>query len=241
MTLLKLCFFILFFSNTPLQAYTFSVASSLGATSYNNTFYLEKNNNNKYKKSLQGPLFSPNFNVSLDLSVSKRWRVGLSGNFRSSINFKSHEASLSKETKASISSSLKTSSASLYILYDLPLDLKHIGFFGFSLGYSKNFLGQWKLNLKDELGNSYEQISHSNETDNFVFNLIVGRSYEISSGIYVELIFSFSPIEWVSTSKETKFDQIPEEEKGTWNLKPSYSTALRPLDIRISLRKSFSF
>lgn len=232
-----LFFLSLFLLSTPLFSLDLSFGTSVGATAYNNNFFLE-NKEGKSTKELPAHLFAPVFNLNLSTHFSQ-WRLGIEGSYRPEISFETKQETLFKNTEVKMNSGIRTLSISFELLYEVPISLKDHGFFGISLGYGNLLVKPWHVHLELK-GKNYEQVLKEREVHSFVFKMIAGRSFEILDNFFLDLTFSFSPIEWLRTGLEPLKDEIPRNKLGDWALDPPYQFPLRPLDFTLGLRKRFN-
>lgn len=250
--------FFLLYTNS-LYAIDWSIGGSLGLTSYNNDFFIrnldetEKQENTKTKL-LKHNLFAPIFKLSFDIYPLKKWRIGLEGAIRRKVRVETAEtAILGENTLLNFSSAFQTRYLLLKILYEVPFDLKNIGYFGLGVGYSSNLTSYWLTTLKikplkdeknEEKGEKkgdqvYEQKLEPYETSSFIVKLIVGRSYEFVPTFFFDIALEFSFIEWITTSSKIVYDMIPKDKIGIWTLNPPYDFPSRPLDLTVGIRKKF--
>lgn len=231
-------FFVLLFFQNKLYGLQFSVGVYGGANVYNNDFYIDNQEKTRLKL-IRTNLFTPILMLSSDFYLAKRWRLGLKGTLRKKVSIKTPDSNFINKDTLNFSSSFVTKNISLKLLYEVPFDLKNIGYIGFGVGYSKNTVGPWSTTLKTEQGETFSQILKENTHSSWLFKVILGRSYEFWDSYYIDLVCDFSFLEYIITSSEKISDTIPKEKTGVWNLSPAYKFPIRPLDIALGVRKKF--
>lgn len=244
---LKKSFLLFFLFQAPLAfSFTTSLQFSLGASSYNNNFFLNNSENSQKIKLIHKNIFSPVFKISWDIYLSRRWRLGLEGSFRTKVNFTTPKTEIvkpdttTKEETLRLSSSLATSSVEFHVLYQVPFDFKNKGYFGVSVGYAEHFLGAWETRLYTENG-EFEQVLAPLHHPAFVGKIIAGRDFALPGGFYLDFSLHFSFLEVTFTSDTILRDNLAENHAGTWNFKDPYHFPSRPLDLTLGLRKNFTF
>ena len=240
---LKKAFFLFFLVlSKSLFAFTFGVSGSIGGTSYNNRFFLQDKMKEKYKF-IQSPIFSPIFFASIDVSLTKYFRLGIEGSLRTEVPFQSAEVDLIPEKSTLIlSSKIQTRSLLLKLLYDMPISLKDTGYFGLGIGYSETSLSPWEYRLTQiETEKNFSKIFQEKKTSSFIFKIIAGRSYEIYKELFIDFCVEFSVIEWIIPSYTIASNYINPEDLGIWEIQSKSAFPAHPLDVSLGLRKTFTF